>query len=46
LHYLARRADALELNYPDELERTAIVALTTLLTTLAMNHVQRGSYVT
>ena len=32
------------LAYPEHRETAAIVALTTLVTTLAMNHVQRGEY--
>jgi hypothetical protein len=46
LRHLARRADALALAYPEHRETTAIVALTTLVATLAMNYVQRGAYVT
>jgi hypothetical protein len=34
----------LEQGYPEEREESAILALTTLVTGLAMNHVQRGSY--
>jgi hypothetical protein len=45
LRHLARRADALTLTYPEHQEVTATVALTTLVTTLAMNYVQRGTYV-
>jgi hypothetical protein len=45
LRHLARRADAIALVYPEDQETHAIVALTTLVTTLAMNYVQRGSYV-
>ena len=44
LRYLADRAAALEQGYPAEREDPAIIALTTLVTGLAMNHVQRGSY--
>jgi hypothetical protein len=44
LRYLADRAAQLEQGYPGEREDSAIMALTTLVTGLAMNHVQRGSY--
>jgi hypothetical protein len=44
LRYLADRAARLEQGYPEEREESAIMALTTLVTGLAMNHVQRGSY--
>jgi hypothetical protein len=44
LRYLADRAAQLEQGYPGEREDSAIIALTTLVTGLAMNHVQRGSY--
>ena len=44
LRHLAERADALEQVYPEDRETPAIVALTTLVTALAMNHVHRGSY--
>jgi putative zinc-binding metallo-peptidase len=44
LRYLADRAARLGQGYPAEREDSAIVALTTLVTGLAMNHVQRGSY--
>jgi hypothetical protein len=45
LRHLTRRADALGLVYSEHAERTATVALTTLVATLAMNYVRRGSYV-
>ena len=45
LRHLAERADALGQVYPEDREIPAIVALTTLVTALAMNHVHRGSYV-
>jgi hypothetical protein len=45
LRRLAERADALVLVYPEDQDVRAAVALTTLVTTLAMNHVLRGSYV-
>jgi hypothetical protein len=45
LRYLGQRAEALKQVYPEDRERDAAVALTTLVTALAMNHVQKGSYV-
>jgi hypothetical protein len=44
LRYLARRADHFQQVYPQDREQEAVVSLTTLVTTLAMNHVHRGSY--
>ena len=44
LRYLADRAAQLEQGYLEEREESAIMALTTLVTGLAMNHVHRGSY--
>jgi hypothetical protein len=44
LRYLADRAAQLQQGYAPTRETTAIVALTTLVTGLAMNYVQRGSY--
>jgi hypothetical protein len=44
LRYLAQRADQLSQVYPVTREKEAIVALTTVVTALAMNHVHRGSY--
>jgi hypothetical protein len=44
LRYLAERAAQLQQGYETTRETTAIVALTTLVTGLAMNYVQRGSY--
>jgi hypothetical protein len=44
LRYLADRAGRLGQGYPATRERSAIIAFTTLVTGLAMNHVQRGSY--
>jgi putative zinc-binding metallo-peptidase len=44
LRHLAERADALEQVYPEDREIPAQLALTTLVTALAMNHVHRGSY--
>ena len=44
LRYLAERATQLQQGYAPTRETSAIVALTTLVTGLAMNYVQRGSY--
>jgi hypothetical protein len=44
LRYLAERSARLGQGYPAEREDSAIMALTTLVTGLAMNHAQRGSY--
>ena len=44
LRHLAERADALEQVYPEDREMPAVIALTTFVTALAMNHVRRGSY--
>jgi hypothetical protein len=44
LHYLADRAAELGQVYPEDREVPAVIALTTLVTSLAMNHVHRGSY--
>ena len=44
LRHLEERAGHLELGYPASHEAAAIIALTTLVTALAMNHVHRGSY--
>jgi hypothetical protein len=44
LRHLAERADQLDQVYPVDRESPAIIALTTLVTALAMNHVHRGSY--
>jgi hypothetical protein len=44
LRHLAARADELNQVYPEGQELAATVALTTLVTALAMNHVHRGSY--
>jgi hypothetical protein len=41
---LGARADALRLAYPAALESEAVMALTTLVTALAMNYVHGGSY--
>jgi hypothetical protein len=44
LRHLAERADRLNQVYPEDREGPATVALTTLVTALAMNHVHRGDY--
>lgn len=44
LRHLARRADELGLTYEEAKEGEEIVALTTLVTALAMNHVYTGRY--
>jgi hypothetical protein len=44
LRHLSARAAELNLAYVPKAEPTATVALTTLVTALAMNHVHRGSY--
>jgi hypothetical protein len=44
LRHLAERADRLEQVFPESRREQAAVAFTTLVTTLAMNHVHRGSY--
>jgi hypothetical protein len=44
LRFLGERAGQLQQGYAPSRETTAIVAFTTLVTGLAMNHVQRGSY--
>lgn len=44
VQHLATRARALQQDYPVERESTVVVALTALVTSLAMNHVFRGSY--
>jgi hypothetical protein len=44
VRYLAERADHLRQGYLPGREAAAMVAVTTLVTGLAMNHVQRGSY--
>jgi hypothetical protein len=41
---LAKRAEALEQVYPAAAEREAIVGVTVLVTSLAMNFVHRGAY--
>jgi hypothetical protein len=44
VHHLAVRADALGLAYPNNRDGEVVVAVTTLVTALAMNHVHHGSY--
>ena len=44
VRHLAARADALKQFYPAALESQAAVAVTILVTSLAMNHVHRGGY--
>ncbi len=44
LRHLAQRADQLQQVYPGDRETPAVVALTTLVTALAMNYVHRGTY--
>jgi hypothetical protein len=41
---LARRAEALKQVYPRKAEEEALVSVTTLVTSLAMNFVHRGAY--
>ncbi len=44
LRHLAARAEALAQAYPADREQQALLALSTLVTALAMNHVHHGSY--
>ncbi len=44
MRHLATRAEALAQVYPRESEMQAVVGVTTLVTSLAMNHVHRGAY--
>ena len=44
VHHLAARADKLDLSYRSDEEAGVTVAITTLVTSLAMNYVQSGSY--
>jgi hypothetical protein len=44
LRHLATTADTLELSFPEARAQEVSLALTTLVTALAMNHVCRGSY--
>ena len=41
---LAKRAEALKQVYPRDAEEEALVGVTTLVTSLAMNFVHRGAY--
>ena len=41
---LAKRAEALKQVYPHDAEEDGVVAVTTLVTSLAMNFVHRGAY--
>jgi hypothetical protein len=45
LEGLARRAEELRQVYPADRELPAVMAITTLVTALAMNHVHTGGYV-
>lgn len=44
MRFLAQRADALQQVYPAKAEADATIDITVLVTSLAMNHVHRGSY--
>jgi hypothetical protein len=44
MRHLAKRAEILQQVYPSQREREAIVGVTILVTSLAMNHVHRGGY--
>jgi len=44
VRHLTQRADELQQVYPAERERALAVAITTFVTALAMNHVNRGTY--
>lgn len=44
LRYLAQRATELQQVYPEDREPRALLALSTLVTSLAMNHVHHGTY--
>jgi hypothetical protein len=44
VRHLAERADQLQQVYPEDIEAALIVAVTTLVTALAMNHVHSGHY--
>jgi hypothetical protein len=44
LRHLADRSDELTLSYPAQHETTVLIALTALVTSLAMNHVHKGTY--
>jgi hypothetical protein len=44
IRHLAKLADDMKQVYPADRESEATVALTTLVTALAMNYVHRGTY--
>jgi hypothetical protein len=44
MRHLAKRAEALKQVYPKAAENEAIIGVTILVTSLAMNHVHRGGY--
>ena len=44
VRHLAERAAELKVGFPPSQENAAMLAFTTLVTALAMNHVHRGSY--
>jgi hypothetical protein len=44
MRHLAKRAEALQQVYPRTSEQDAIIGVTILVTSLAMNHVHRGGY--
>jgi hypothetical protein len=44
MRHLAKRADTLGQVYPQDAETAAIISITILVTSLAMNYVHRGSY--
>jgi hypothetical protein len=44
IRHLAQIADDLKQVYPEDQERQAMIAVTTLVTSLAMNHVHTGTY--
>jgi len=44
MRHLAQRAEALQQVYPLSAEKDAIIGVTILVTSLAMNHVHRGGY--
>jgi len=44
MRYLAKRADELQQVYLEKFETEAVVAVTILVTSLAMNYVHRGGY--
>jgi hypothetical protein len=44
MRHLAQRADALQQTYPRSAEVEAVISVTVFVTSLAMNHIHRGSY--